>query len=134
MANRTFYKAESYGTSRVYAEFRFVAPGAGTSVATANIDGADLVASIAHVAGTNKFTVTLKDAFNKVIAHSTDVVESTAGGAGNYASAGNFANEGTSAPIAFNIFTWNAAGTPRNDATDTIAVTLAFRNGNWGVK
>lgn len=134
MANRTFYPSQSYGSSRVYAEFQFIGPGAGTSVASANIDGADIVASIAHVGGTNKFTITLKDAFNKVIAHSADLVESTAGGAGNYASIGNFTNQGTNTPLSFNVYTWNAAGTAKNDPTDTIVVQLALRSGNWGVK
>lgn len=134
MANRTFYPSQSYGTSRVYAEFKFVGPGAGTSVAAANIDGCDLVASIAHVGGTNKFTITLKDPFNKVISHSADIVESTAGGAGNYATAGNFTNEGTATPLVFNVYAFTAAGAARNDPADTFVVSLALRNGSWGTK
>lgn len=134
MANRTFYPSQSYGSGRVYLEFRFTAPGSGTSVASANIDGCDGVASITHGAGTNKFTITLKDSFNKVIASSVDLVESTAGGAGNYASIGNFTNEGSSSALSFNVYTWAAAGSARNDPTDSIVVALVLRNGNWGVK
>lgn len=134
MANRTFYKPESYGSSRVYAEVRILLAGAATSVPLANVDGCDLIASIAHVGGTNKWVVTCKDSFNKVVAHAADLVESVAGGSGDYATAGNVTNEGTAAPITFAIYTWNAAGTAQNDCVKTAVLTLAFRNGNWGVK
>lgn len=130
--NRTLYQSQSYGSSRVYAEFRVVLAGAATSVPLANVDGADIVASIAHVAGSNKWTVTLKDPFNKLIAHSADLVEVT--GTGDYATAGIVTNEASGSPIGFSLFTWNAAGTAMNDSTRTAVITLAFRNGQWGVK
>ena len=111
MANRTFYPTFSYGSGRVYCEMRVTLAGAATSVALSSVDGADAIASISHVAGTNKWTVTLKDQFNKVIAHSVDIAESVANGAGSYATIGNFTNEATSSPISLAIYTWNAAGT-----------------------
>lgn len=134
MANRTFYPAQTYGSSRVYAEMRIVLAGAATSVALTSVDGADLIASIAHVAGSNKWTVTCKDAFNKVVACSCDLLEAVAGGSGDYASIGNFTNEGTASALTFAIYSWNAAGTAQNDSTKTVVISLALRNGNWGVK
>lgn len=134
MANRTLYPAQSYGSGRVYAEFKVTLAGAATSVALSSVDGCDLVASISHVAASNKWTITLKDPFNKVIASSIDILESVAAGAGNYASIGNFTGEGTATPLGFAIYTWNAAGTAKADATDTVVVSLVLRNGNWGVK
>lgn len=134
MANRTFYPAQCYGSSRVYLELQIVLAGAATSVALSSVDGADAVASIAHVAGTNKWTVTLKDSFNKVITHSAELKEVVAGGSGDYATLGNFTNEGTSSPLTFALYTFNAAGTAQNDSTKTVAINLALRNGNWGVK
>lgn len=126
----TLYPAHSYGTAREYAEFTFTAPGAGTSVAASAIDGCDLVASIAHVGGTNKLTVTLKKPFNKVVYVDAVVL----GTAGAWASCGGVTNEGTSSAITFDIYTWVAAGTASNDNAATIMVSLAVRNGNWGTK
>ncbi len=134
MANRTFYPSQSYGSSRVYLELQIVLAGAATSVALTSVDGADAVASIAHVAGTNKWTLTLKDSFNKVIAHSAELKEVVAGGSGDFATVGNFVNEGTASPLVFSIYTFNAAGTAQNDSTKTVCITLALRNGNWGTK
>lgn len=134
MANRTFYPAYSYGSGRVYCEALITLAGAATSVALTSVDGCDIIASITHVAATNKWTVTLKDAFNKVIAHSIDIREAVANGAGNYATIGNFTNEGTATPLTFSIYTWNAAGTARNDSTETLSMSLALRNGNRGTK
>lgn len=130
MANRTFYPSQSYGSGRVYCEFQFTAPGAGTSVAASAIDGSDAVASIAHVGGTNTLTVTLKDPFNKLIAASAEMVGTT----GRYAQIGGITNEGTNSGLSFTITTFVAAGTAANDPTDVIHVFLALRNGNWGVK
>lgn len=128
--NRTLYPSHNYGSGRVYADFTFTAPGAGTSVTLSGIDGADIVASIAHTGGTNKLTVTLKDAFNKALAIEANVV----GTAGAWASVGGITNEGTSSGLVFDIYTWVAAGTASNDNAAQIMVALALRNGNWGVK
>jgi hypothetical protein len=132
MANRTFYPSNSYGSSRVYCEFTFTAPGAGTSVLLSNVDGADAVASITHVAGTNVCTVTLKDTFFKVISHSCDVRDNTPNGA--YCTMGTFTNEGTKTPPSFNINFYSAAGVALNDSVAQVVVTLALKNANWGVK
>ena len=134
MANRTLYPAQSYGSGRVYAEMRITLAGAATSVALSSVDGCDLIATVTHVAASNKWTITLKDAFNKVIASSVDLLESVAGGSGDYASIGNFSGEGTATALSFAVYTWNAAGTAQNDSTKTMVVSLALRNGNWGVK
>jgi hypothetical protein len=134
MANRTFYPAQNYGSSRVYAEFRITLGGAATSVSLATVDGSDIVASVTHVAATNKWTFTLKDAFNKVISHNAELVEVVAGGTGHYATMGNFANEGTRTPLQFDLFTYNNLGDALNDSARTVCITIAFRNGNWGVK
>lgn len=130
MANRTFYQPRSYGSGRVYGEFLFTAPGAGTSVAQSAIDGGDIVASITHVGGTNLVTVTLKDTFNKVIHLDAQVL----GTIGGRATCSQPTNEGTANPISFGIYTWVAAGTAANDSASVIQVSLALRNGNWGVK
>lgn len=137
MANRTFYPSQSYGTGRVYAEFRFTAPGASTSVATtgssSTLDGCDIVSSIAHVAGTNVLTVTLKDAFPKVIDVQANIRDDAGNGA--YATTGTITNEGTGSPITFKIQTFNAAGTALNDPTLVIACTLSLKNtSGWGTK
>ena len=133
MANRTLYPAQNYGSSRVYAEIRFTAPGAGTSVPASSVDGANIVASIAHVAGTNKLTITLKDTFRRAIYANANVLEGAVGD-GQWASVGNVANEGTATPIAFDVYTWSAAGAAANDSARTIVVALAFKNGSWGVQ
>ncbi|MCL2724783.1 MAG: hypothetical protein FWD69_10140 [Polyangiaceae bacterium] len=132
--NRTLYPSQSFGSSRIYLEFQFVAQGAGTSVPQSAVDGANAVTSITHVAGTNKFTVNLQDTFNRLISISATVAESTAAGAGAYATAGNVRNEASQTPISFDVYTWNADGTPLDDPTSTIMLFVAFRNGYWGVK
>ena len=136
MANRTFYPSQSYGEGRVYAEFRFIPNGAATSipVTNANVQGCDLVSSITHTAGTNKFVVTLKDTFPALITHSADLLDTSAG-TGNYATVGNPLNFGTSTLPSIQVMSWNAAGTALNDPvnTNTFVVTLALKNTNgWG--
>ncbi len=132
MANRTYYPKRSYGTARVDCEFTFTAPGAGTSVTVATaVDGADVVASITHVGGSNLLTVTLKDSFNKVINASANVIQTN----GARATIGGITNEGgTTSGLSFGIYTWVAAGTALNDCADRITVSLSLRNGNWGTK
>lgn len=121
----------SLGSGRVYAEFTFTAPGAGTSVALTGIDGADVVASISHTGGTNVLGVTLNKKYNKVIDASASVIATD----GKRATIGSIANEGSAslAPT-FNIYTWVAAGTASNDNADRITVKLALRYGYQGVK
>jgi hypothetical protein len=137
MANRTFYPSQNYGIGRVYCEFKFNPQGSATSVPLSAVSGADVVASITHVAGGNKFTITLKDAFNDVIAQSGDIVE-TSGGAGSYATVGNFQNLGTKNPVVFDVRTWVASGSALNDPanTVTVSVVLVFKNtyGGTGIK
>lgn len=128
--NRNLYPYRKYGSGRVDCEFQFPLPGAATSVAVTSVDGADVVASIAHVAGTNLVTVTLKDAFNKVIHASASII----GTAGARATIGGITNEGTANGLTFGIYTWVAAGTVSNDATGVVTVQLCLRNGNWGQK
>jgi len=141
MANRTFYPSQSYGSGRVYAEFRFTPQGAATSVPLTAVTGADVVSSISHAAGTNKFTVTLKDTFYDLIAHSADLVDPAAP-VGNYCTAGNKLNFGvqggtSNTPCTFQVNTFTAAGAALNDAPSTadIVVAIALKNtAGWGSK
>lgn len=136
MSNRTMYPAQSYGSSRVYAEFVFTAPGAATSVvvtgASSVLTGADIVASIAHVAGTNVLTVTLKDTFNKIVDAQANVRDDA--GAGTWCSIGTITNEGTATPSTFKIQYFDNLGAAANNSVLVTSVTLVLRNGNWGTK
>ncbi len=121
----------SYGAAREYLEFVFTAPGAGTSVTVSTgVDGCSEVASITHVGGTNKLTVTLLRSTNKVVDASANVV----GTAGARATVGGILNEATSSPLVFDIYTWVAAGTASNDPTAPISVKLALRGRSIGMK
>jgi hypothetical protein len=129
MANRTYYPSTSAGSSRVYVEFLFALNNTSTPLLT-TVDGADIVASFNRT-GVGVIVVTLKDTFNKNIAATADIDDT---GAGDYATIGNFANEGTATPIQFTIRTRVAAGTLTDFNGRICKVALAFRNGNWGVK
>lgn len=130
--NKGNYGVRNHGSARSYAEFTFTAPGAGTSVTVSTgVDGCNIVASIAHVAGTNTLTVTLTDQFNKVMHASASILEAT----GKRATCGAPSNEGSATlPVSFIVYTWVAAGTVDNDNADRITVQLALRNGSQGVK
>ncbi len=130
MANRTFYPSQSYGSSRVYAEFLFDTNNTSTPL-TSTLDGGDVVASFNRT-GVGVIVVTLKDAFNKVIALDASLDDTANDGA--YATVGNVTNEGTSTPIVFTIRTRAATGTLTDYAARRVRVAIAFRNGNWGVK
>lgn len=125
------YPSRNLGSSRVAAEFTFTAPGSGTSVAVSGVDGADVVASIAHTAGTNIITVTLNKKYKKIIAADAQLVSTT----GNWSNVGSISNEGsaTTAP-SFTIYTWVAAGTVSNDNADRVMVRLSLKYGYQGVK
>ena len=130
MANRTFYPSQSYGSSRVYMEFEFQVNSTG-AVDQTTITGCDGVASVTRTA-VGTFKVILKDTFNRIIHKSAELDDSNDG---YYASAGLITNENTSTPIQFYVFTRTNAGT----LTDCVAgrrvhVSVALRNGNWGVK
>lgn len=130
MANRTFYPAFSYGSSRVYCEFLFDTNNT-SSPLTSTFDGSDSVASISR-SGVGVLLVTMKDSFNKVIALDASLDDSANDGA--YATVGTVTNEGTSSPITFTIRTRAATGTLTDYAARRVRVAIAFRNGNWGVK
>lgn len=125
------FGARSLGSGRVYAEFTFTAPGAGTSVALTGIDGSDIVASISHTGGTAILGVTLNKKYNKIVDAQASVIATD----GKRATIGSIANEGSAslAPT-FNIYTWTAAGAASNDNADRITVRLALRAGYQGVK
>lgn len=139
--NRTLYPSNSFGEGRIYAEFRFTPQGAATSVPLTAVFGSDCIASIAHAAGTNKFTITLKDTFYDLVAHSADFVDASTP-TGNYCTVGNKLNFGIQGgtaltPNTIQLNTFNAAGTALNDAPTTadIVVTLALKNTKgWGSK
>jgi hypothetical protein len=126
MGNRTAYIPRAHGHRREYIDFSFTAPGAGTSVVIATqLDGCDSVLSIAHVAATNLLTVTLKDAYHRLVDASASVVGVT----GDRAQIGTITNEASSLPLAFQITTWSGAGVAVNDSAARITVSLAVRNG-----
>lgn len=134
--DRTLYPSQSYGQGRVYAEFKFIPQGAATSVPLSAVSGCDIVSSISHTAGTNKFVITLKDKFPVLVAHSADMVD-TAAGAGQYATVGNPLNFGTSTLPSIQVMTWTAAGAADNDPvnTKTVVVSLVLSNTTgWGGK
>ena len=128
MANRSFYPAFAYGIGRVYADFRFALAGAATSIAAATVDGADIVSTITHGAGTATYTVTLKDTYNAVITANANFILTNS--AGSYLTVDQIANENTATPISFRLNCWVAAGTVFNDppSSNTVCVNLAFRN------
>jgi hypothetical protein len=131
MANRTFYPAVSYGFGRVYGEFIFTPNGSGTP-SLSLVDGSDMVSTLAHTGGTQIITVTLKDAFNKVVYGSADV----RGTAGTWCTIGAISNEATSTPLQVQIYYWQAGGSALNDPTTSAVtqVTLALRNSASGMK
>jgi hypothetical protein len=129
MANRTFYPSMSYGSSRVYAECELL--GAGAAALTIG-QGANIIASIVR-SGVGVFVVTLKDAFNRVIYKGAELDDTL--NDGSYATCSDVTNEGTATPIVFTIRTRSASGAAADPAVGRrIGVTLAFRNGNWGVQ
>ena len=126
MANRATQPSQNYGAGRVYCEFKFTAPGAGTTLDLTTVNGADIVASGAHVAGTNVITLTLKDAYPAVISASADIRDDA--GTGPYASVGNITNEGTSTPVTLKVAYFSAAGTALNNSVAVTSVVIAFKN------
>lgn len=126
------YKVRDLGYGRVFCEFTFTAPGAGTSVTVSTgVDGSNEVATITHVAGTAILVVTLKNKWNKVLHAGASILSTT----GKRATIDTIANEGSgTSAISFNLRTWVAAGTVDNDNADRITVQLALRNGYAGVK
>lgn len=128
MSNRAKYPAQSYGIGRVYGEFQMTLAGSATSVTVS--EGKEFVSKVVHVGGTNIWTVTLADPYQKVVAHAVDVRDDTPNGA--YATIGTFTNENsTSVPpanVSFKIQTWTAGGGASNDSTLVVCVTLAIRD------
>lgn len=129
MANRAKYPAQSYGIGRVYMEFSLQLNGAsGPTV----IEGKEVVAGVTHSGGTNITVVTLKDSFQKLVAHAVDFRDDSNNG--NYFTIGSITGEASStvptAPIVFNINSFNAGGTQLNNPTAVVTVTLAFRDSN----
>lgn len=102
MANRTFYPSQSYGSSRVYAEFFLLGNGA-SAPAYASVDGSDIVSPTVAITRSSQgvYVVTLKDNFNKVVFASAEMDDTAADGA--YATIGNIANEGTATPLALTV-------------------------------
>ena len=128
MANRTFYPSQSYGSSRVYCELELAGAGA---AAPTYVTGADIVASITR-SGVGVYVVTLKDSFNKVLYKAAELDDTL--NDGGYATCSDVLNEGTATPIKFTIRTRSAAGAAADAAVGRrIGVSIAFRNGNWGV-
>lgn len=130
MANRTLYPSQSYGSGRVYAEFCFDTNNTSSPLMT-SVDGADIVANLNRT-GAGVIVVTLKDSFNKVIALDASLDDSADDGA--FATVGTVTNEGTSSPITFTIRTRVVAGTKTDFTGRRVRVSMALRNGNWGVK
>lgn len=130
MANRAFYPSQSYGSSRVYAEFSFDTNNTSSPLMT-TVDGADIIASLTRQSA-GQILVTLKDTFNKVLALDASLDDTADDGA--FATVGAVSNEGTSTPITFIIRTRVVAGTKTDFTGRKVRVAIAMRNGNWGVK
>lgn len=130
MANRTWYPVRTYGMATVGAPFQFTAGGTLAPVAPGGVLGGDVVASFAHVGGSNVITVTVKDPFNLLTWAKAEPRDDAAVGA--FCTCGSFTNEGTSNQITFNInfFSFTAGGTlqPVNDPTSVVGVLLMARN------
>ena len=129
MANRAKYTAQSFGIGREYMEFQLKLNGSAAPTVT---EGAEIVASVTHAGGGNIVVVTLKDSFPKVVAHAVDIRDDSANG--SYATIGTITGENSAtvptAPIKFNINTWQASGAAANDSSLVVVVTLALRNSN----
>lgn len=128
--NRNFYPAFSLGTSRVYGEFLFTAPGASTSGNLALVDGCKIVAGIAHVGGSNVVTITFTDPVYKFIDLTAEPRDDA--GTGGYCTVGTVTNEGTSNPPTFKIQYFTAAGAANNDPALVTQVLFAMKNSQWG--
>ncbi len=128
MGNRGLYPAMSYGSSRQYIEFCFNTNNTSSPLLT-TVDGADIVASFNRT-GAGVIVVTLKDAFNKVVAADAFLDDTANDGA--YATVGNITNEGNGSPIVFTIRTRAAAATLTDYAARKVSVTLSVRNSKWG--
>src|SRR5882762_9111013 len=96
------FSERNQGSGRINVEFSFTAPGSGTSGDLTTVDGSDQVASIAHVGGSNKMTVTLKRPFNKVAHAEASII----GTAGKRATIGGITNEASGTALVFDIYTW----------------------------
>lgn len=132
MANRTLYPNQAFGSSRIYMDFGFLT----NNTASPNLSslkgvGLDAVASLSRT-GVGVIVVTLKDSFSQCVKFDATLDDTANDGA--YATIGNMTNEGTSSGLQFTIRTRSAAGTLTDYAARYCAVTLALRNGNWGVR
>lgn len=127
MADRTFYPAQSFGIARVYLEFKYTAPGSGTSATVSSDSPQNAVASITHTPGGNKCVIALVDKFNAVVSHAVDVRDDAANGA--YCTIGSFTGEASAtATIGFTVAYFTSGGSASNDSTLVTVVTLALRN------
>lgn len=132
MANRTFYPSFSYGSARVFLDFRFDCNGASSpTLASLQGVGVDTVASLNRT-GAGVIVVTLKDAFPLVIR--VDAILDDTANDGAYATVGNVTNEGTASGLTFTVRTRAAAGTLTDFAARRCQVSAVLRNGGWGVK
>lgn len=129
MANRTFYPSQSAGAGRVYVEFEL--KGAGAAALTLSTDAGEIVGGVTR-SGIGVYVVTLKDAWQSLVFKSADLDDTL--NDGGYATIGAIANEGTSTPLSFTIYTRAAAGTAAEAAAGRrIGVSLALRNTKgWG--
>lgn len=129
MANRNLYPSQSFGAGRVYMEFEL--KGAGAAPLTLSTDAAQAVASVSR-SGVGVYVVTLKDAFQAVVAKNAEPDDTL--NDGSYATCGNLANEGTNTPLQFTIYVRSAAGAAAELAAGRrLGVVLSLRNGKgWG--
>lgn len=130
MANRTLYPSQSYGSGRVDMAFELLGGGAAATL-TVSTDTGGVVSSITRD-NTGIFSVTLKDAFQKVVYKNADPDDTLNDGA--YCTVSDIANEGTSSALTFKIRFRAAAGTLADPALSRrIGVTLILRNTKgWG--
>lgn len=132
MSNRQFIRggAGEYGHNREKISFSLVLNGSSDPDLTLAVGAGNLIAS-ATGSATGKLAVVLseQDFYNAVL-FAEAVLEDAASSDGAYATIGNFAHEGTSTPLSFQIATWSAGGSATAYTSRRVFVTLVLRNTN----
>lgn len=131
MGTRSFQKSGggNTGRDRNLIQFEFTTNGASDPTVSTILGAADAVKSITHIA-TGKYLVTLsaKDFYQRIWP-GADLLESSTGD-GEWAAAGNVSNEAstTSAPITFNIYTFNSSSAKADITSKRCIVTITCLN------
>lgn len=128
MADKTMFPAaRQIGQSRDVIEFSFTGNGGSAVTAVQNASNYLTAASITYSA-TGQYNIVLASGCNyNSVVFADAVLEDAATEDGSYCTIGNFTQEGTSNPLAFQINCW-AAGGSATTTTRRIFVRIVVRN------